>query len=88
MSHGTELRYVHRSAAVIPAAGGSWRVDFNANKTMDRDEFLRLMRLQRETTLAAYTAAYARNRLYAIRAAPPSEVSRVLEATLGWNLGG
>eukprot|EP00434_Breviolum_minutum_P014678 symbB.v1.2.012943.t1/scaffold872.1/size254027/3 len=56
------------------------RVDFNANKTMDVEEFLRLMRLQREITLEAYTAAYARNRLYARNAANPSEVLRVLEA--------
>eukprot|EP00435_Cladocopium_sp_Y103_P074648 s963_g50.t1 len=55
------------------------RLDFNANKTMDMHEFLRLMRLQRETTLAAYTAAYARNRLYARNAASSSEVNRVLE---------
>ncbi|CAK9020800.1 unnamed protein product [Durusdinium trenchii] len=55
------------------------RVDFNSNKTMDKDEFLRLMRLQRETTLGSYTAAYTKNRLYARNAAPPAEIQRVLE---------
>jgi len=55
------------------------RVDFNGNKTMDKNEFLRLMRLQRETTLASYTAAYARSRLYARQNATPSEVTKILE---------
>lgn len=55
------------------------RVDFNHNKTMDIHEFLRLMRLQREATLSAYSTAYGRNRLYARNAAISSEVNRVLE---------
>lgn len=57
------------------------RVDFNGSKTMDRHEFLRLMRLQREVTSASYTATYARNRLFARGGAPPEEVERVLVAT-------
>ena len=57
------------------------RVDFNGSKTMDRHEFLRLMRLQREITLASYTATYARNRLFARGGAPPYEIERVLVAT-------
>ncbi|CAE7253457.1 CML13 [Symbiodinium natans] len=54
------------------------RVDFNGSKTMDQNEFLRLMRLQREITIASYTAAYSRNRLFAHGGAPPEEIERVL----------
>ena len=54
------------------------RVDFNGSKTMDRNEFLRLMRLQREMTITSYTAAYNRNRLFARGGAPPEEIRRVL----------
>ena len=56
------------------------RVDFNGSKTMDRNEFLRLMRLQREITITSYTAAYSRNRLFARGGAPPEEIVRVLAA--------
>lgn len=73
------LTYIGFQTSVEDVQSMVRRVDFNSNKTMDKDEFLRLMRLQRETTLGSYTAAYTKNRLYARNAAPPAEIQRVLE---------
>lgn len=40
------------------------QVDFNGNGTMDRGEFMRLMRIQREESLANYKAVYYEHRLF------------------------